>query len=118
MEKTVQKKKLGLVAAASAAALLGLSPLAFADSKYDEGNIDKGAQGAVAGLNGNNGQLPIQGCGNTVPVNVLGVQVPVQDANLLNGITGAVNGTAESGDSTTDSSGHCDQVAGTGDKNG
>lgn len=80
----MQKKKAGLVAAISATALLGLSPLAFAGD--DHGNIDKGAEGVVAGANGNNAQVPVQACNNNVPVNVLGVQVPVKDVDAAVGL--------------------------------
>lgn len=109
----MQKKKAGLIAAVSAAALLGLSPLAFAGD--DHGSIDKDAKGVVAGANGNNAQLPIQACNNNVPVNVLGVQVPVEDAAAGNGLTGAVNGQSSSGDSVSDQSDNCGQEAGAGD---
>ncbi|GAA1387945.1 hypothetical protein GCM10009613_24570 [Pseudonocardia kongjuensis] len=109
------KKKAGLVVAASAAGLLALSPLAFADGNV----IDKDAKGVVAGLNGNNAQVPVQACNNNVPVNVLGVQVPVEDAAAANGLTGAAGiageGAALSGDSATDQSDACAQEAGAGD---
>ncbi|MFP5020294.1 hypothetical protein [Pseudonocardia phyllosphaerae] len=125
-------KKAGIVVAASAASLLAVSPLAFAhgdkgehgpgNSETSVGNIDKSAKGLVAGLNGNNVNVPIQACNNTVPVNVLGVQVPVQDAAAGNGVTGALGilgkGEAKSGDSTTDASRNCGQKSGAGDKNG
>ncbi|MBW0104224.1 hypothetical protein [Pseudonocardia sp. KRD291] len=108
-------KKAGIVVAASAASLLALSPLAFADS----GNgIDKDSKGIVSGLNGNNAQVPVQACNNNVPVNVLGVQVPVEDGAAGNGLTGAVNGESESGDSATDQSDNCGQTAGAGDSAG
>ncbi len=108
-------KKAGIVVAASAASLLALSPLAFADG----GNVvDKSSEGIVSGLNGNNAQLPIQACNNNVPVNVLGVQVPVEDGAVGNGITGAGNGESQSGDSLTDQSDNCGQSAGAGDSIG
>lgn len=112
----MQKKKAGFVAAVSAVALIGLSPLAFAGS---DSAIDKDAKGIVAGANGNNGNVPVQACNNNVPVNVLGVQVPVEDAAAGNGLTGAAGiagkGKAVSGDSTTDQSDTCGQEAGAGD---
>lgn len=104
------QKKVGIIAAVSAASLIGLSPLAFAD-----GGIDSDAHGAVAGLNGNNVQVPVEACNNEVPVNVLGVQVPVEDAAAGNGVTGAANGAAGSGDSASDQSDACGQEAGAGD---
>ncbi|MFP5019321.1 hypothetical protein [Pseudonocardia phyllosphaerae] len=85
------------------------------------GNIDKSAKGAIALLNGNNVNVPIQVCNNTVPVNVLGGQAPLQDLGLGNGVTGALGiageGKAESGDSKTDASGSCGQESGAGDTN-
>ena len=109
-------KKAGIAVAASAAALLALSPLAFAS---DHGSvIDKGGQGAVNVVNGNNVQVPVQACNNNVPVNVLGVQVPVEDIAGGNGLTGAVNGESQSGDSTTNQPDNCDQEANSGDAQG
>lgn len=123
-------KKAGIIVAASAASLLAVSPLAFAgdyagDSakhhgKHESGHIDKDAKGLLAGgLSGNNVNVPIQLCNNNIPVNVLGVQVPVEDANLLSGITGALGlggkAKAVSGDSATDQSDSCGQTSGAGD---
>ncbi|MFP5068473.1 hypothetical protein ACLFMI_02235 [Pseudonocardia nantongensis] len=124
-------KKAGIVVAASAASLLAISPLAFAgESGHDEGghkgghhssegNIDKSAEGLISGLNGNNVNVPIQACNNNIPVNVLGVQVPVEDASALNGVTGALgilgDAKAKSGDSVTDQSDNCGQESGAGD---
>jgi hypothetical protein len=127
-------KKAGIIVAASAASLLAVSPLAFAgdyagdstkDGKHqghDGGVIDKAADGLVAGLSGNNVNVPIQICNNNIPVNVLGAQVPVEDGALLNGLTGAlgVAGDAQtkSGDSATDQSDSCGQASGAGDSVG
>ncbi|MET0191327.1 MAG: hypothetical protein ABW212_20175 [Pseudonocardia sediminis] len=127
-------KKAGIVVAASAASLLAISPLAFAgdgghDGHGDKGGhhgaanvIDKDSKGLVSGLNGNNVNVPIQACNNNIPVNVLGVQVPVEDASALNGITGALGilgeAKAKSGDSTTDQSDNCGQDSGAGDSIG
>ena len=127
-------KKAGIVVAASAASLLAVSPLAFAgdngDDHGDKGGkhhgaenvIDKDAEGLIAGLNGNDVNVPIQACNNNVPVNVLGVQVPVEDASALNGVTGALgilgDAKAKSGDSTTDQSDNCAQESGAGDSAG
>nr|WP_222131577.1 hypothetical protein [Pseudonocardia sp. C8] len=123
-------KKAGIVVAASAASLLAVSPLAFAGDKGDdhghggkhhgaENVIDKDAKGLIAGLNGNNVNVPIQACNNNVPVNALGIQVPVEDGAALNGITGALGilgeAKAKSGDSTTDQSDNCAQESGAGD---
>lgn len=124
-------KKAGLVVAASAASLLAVSPLAFAgdhgddhgkDGKHHHGAenvVDKGSEGLISGLNGNNVNVPIQACNNNIPVNVLGVQVPVEDASALNGLTGALgvlgDAKAKSGDSVTDQSDNCAQESGSGD---
>ncbi|WP_226353684.1 hypothetical protein [Pseudonocardia sp. ICBG601] len=66
--------------------------------------------------------MPIQACNNNIPVNVLGVQVPVEDASALNGLTGALgilgDAKAKSGDSVTDQSDNCGQEAGAGDSIG
>lgn len=109
-------KKAGIVVAASAASLLAVSPMAFAS---DDNEIDKSADGLVAAGNGNNLDVPIQACNNNVPVNVLGVQVPVEDAAAGNGLTGALgllgSGQAKSGDSVTDQSDVCAQESGAGD---
>lgn len=111
------KKKAGILAATSVAGLLALSPIAFAGNDGDA--IDKSAEGVVAGANGNNAEVPVQACNNNVPVNVLGVQVPVEDAAAGNGLTGgagiAGEGKAKSGDSVSDQSDNCGQEAGTGD---
>ncbi|MEJ8279673.1 hypothetical protein [Pseudonocardia spirodelae] len=123
-------KKAGIIVAASAASLLAVSPLAFAGDysgdhdgkhhgKHESGHIDKDAKGLISGLNGNNVNVPIQVCNNNVPVNALGVQVPVEDASLLDGITGALGlggkAKAVSGDSATDQSDNCGQTSGAGD---
>ena len=113
-------KKAGIVVAASAAALLAISPMAFASDGGSE--IDKDAKGLIAGLNGNNVNVPVQVCNNNVPVNVLGVQVPIEDAAAGNGLTGALgilgNASAKSGDSVTDQSDVCAQSSGAGDSIG
>lgn len=121
-------KKAGIVVAASAASLLAISPLAFAGDGGHDGDkgghhdaanvIDKDSKGLISGLNGNNVNVPIQACNNNVPVNVLGVQVPVEDGAVGNGITGAGNGESQSGDSLTDQSDNCGQSAGAGDSIG
>ena len=124
-------KKAGILVAATTASLLAVSPIAFAGDKGDdhghkgghhhgaENVIDKDAKGLIAGLNGNNVNVPIQACNNNIPVNVLGVQVPVEDASALNGLTGALgilgDAKAKSGDSVTDQSDACAQESGSGD---
>ncbi|MDQ4117591.1 MAG: hypothetical protein M3235_11600 [Actinomycetota bacterium] len=84
-------KKAGLIAAASVASLVAVSPLAFAT---DGDNQNSG--GLVNGLNGNNLNAPIQACNNDVQGQV-GL-VPVQDvaenptAGPLNGALGILGG--------------------------
>lgn len=84
-------KKAGLIAAASVASLVAVSPLAFAT---DDGNQD--SHGLVNGLNGNNLNAPIEACNNDIQGQV-GL-VPVQDvaenptAGPLNGALGILGG--------------------------
>lgn len=84
-------KKAGLIAAASVASLVAVSPLAFAT---DHGN--QNSDGLGNGLNGNNLNAPIQACNNDVQGQV-GL-VPVQDvaenptAGPLNGALGLLGG--------------------------
>ncbi|MEQ3552093.1 hypothetical protein WIS52_16590 [Pseudonocardia nematodicida] len=118
-------KKAGIVVAASAATLLAVSPLAFAGgtgeaAHHGGGNaIEKDSKGLVSGLSGNNVTVPVQVCNNNIPVNVLGGQGLLESGALLNGLTGALgaagDATSVSGDSATDQSGSCAQVAETGD---
>ncbi|OLM27756.1 hypothetical protein Ae717Ps2_6123c [Pseudonocardia sp. Ae717_Ps2] len=115
-------KKTGIVVAASAASLMALSPVAMAHGTHsgDHGDgIDKSAEGLIAGLNGNNINVPIQACNNNIPLNLVGLQVPIEDAAAANGLTGALgilgSGTAKSGDSVTDQSDNCAQAGAAGD---
>lgn len=126
-------KKAGIVAVGALASLLAVSPLAFAGVGGDTGGhdghhgatnvVDKDSEGALlSGLSGNNVNVPIQICNNNVPVNVLGVQVPVEDAAAGNGLTGALGilgkGEAKSGDSVTAQPDNCGQTSGSGDSIG
>jgi hypothetical protein len=74
-------KKAGLIAAASVASLVAVSPLAFAT---DDGN--QNSAGLINGLNGNNVNAPIQACNNDVQGQV-GL-VPVQDVAENPTVTG------------------------------
>ncbi|WP_233147829.1 hypothetical protein [Pseudonocardia sp. Ae717_Ps2] len=72
-------KKTGIVVAASAASLMALSPVAMAHGTHsgDHGDgIDKSAEGLIAGLNGNNVNVPIQACNNNIPLNLSGCRSP------------------------------------------
>ncbi|MBN9759785.1 hypothetical protein DMP14_31155 [Pseudonocardia sp. Ae707_Ps2] len=113
----MQKKKAGFVAAVSAVALIGLSAAGVRPARTASSTRTRRA--SLPGLNGNNAQVPVQACNNNIPVNVLGVQVPVEDAAAANGLTGGAGilgeGKAKSGDSVTDQSDNCGQEAGAGD---
>jgi hypothetical protein len=122
-------KKAGIVVAAAAAALLAVSPLAFAGDKGDDhGRGHHGEANVIAGdhseglinVAGNNVAVPVNVCDNQVPVNVLGVQVPVNDVEVLADLSGALGlgllGDADaenedSGSTTLDDSCH-NEVAG------
>jgi len=88
-------KKAGIVVAAAAAGLLALSPLAFAGeshkdwSKGDDATYVQNTEGLI-NVTDTNVDPAINVCDNQVPVNILGVQVPVNDANLLVDLTGAL----------------------------
>ncbi len=79
-------KKVALVAAASAASVVAVSPLAFAHESHETG-IDKSGKGLL-NVSGNNVNVPIQVCNNDVPVNagVGAIQGNAKD------ITGALTG--------------------------
>jgi|SRR3954466_3892373 hypothetical protein len=79
-------KKVALVAAASAASVVAISPLAFAHESHETG-IDKSGKGLI-NVSGNNANVPIQACNNDVPVNV---GLIAGQANLKD-ITGTATG--------------------------
>ena len=90
-------KKAGIVVAAAAAGLLAVSPLAFAGESHKDwgghgtnvASSEQTTEGLVNVTDTNiNPALNI--CDNQVPVNVLGVQVPINDTSALNGLTGAL----------------------------
>ncbi len=58
-------KKVALVAAASAASVVAISPLAFAHESHETG-IDKSGKGLI-NVSGNNANVPVQACNNDVP---------------------------------------------------
>ncbi len=58
-------KKVALVAAASAASVVAVSPLAFASDSHETG-IDKSGKGLI-NVSGNNANVPVQACNNDVP---------------------------------------------------
>ncbi|QJY45014.1 hypothetical protein HOP40_03510 [Pseudonocardia broussonetiae] len=102
-------KKAGIIVAASAAALLALSPLAFAGDKGDHGHghghdgdtavnsvEDNSETLGLVNVTGNEVNVPVQACNNDIPVNVLGIQVSDVQADL----TGALGlaGEAEAED--------------------
>jgi hypothetical protein len=63
-------KKAGVIAAATVAALLSVSPLAFADDHHDGGLVDVSDLGV---------QVPVQLCGNDIASGTLGVLSSGQD---------------------------------------
>jgi hypothetical protein len=90
-------KKAGIVVAAAAAGLLAVSPLAFAGESHgkswghgkDVASYEQNTEGLI-NVTDTNINPAINICDNQVPVNVLGVQVPVNDVDLLLDLTGAL----------------------------
>lgn len=123
-------KKAGIVVAAAAAGLLAVSPLAFAGDKGEGGhhghghsvtnNNNNGDQSeGLVNVSGNNVNVPIQACHNQVPVNVLGVQVPIIENDLvadLGAALGILGGAeASTGDDTVTQDDSCNQKGEAGD---
>jgi hypothetical protein len=127
-------KKAGIVAAAATAALLAVSPLAFAGDKGHDGhdghdghkrhshgkNVNEADNSSgFVNVSGNNINVPIQACDNQVPVNVLGIQVPLNGLGGIADVTGALgllgdeNKAVRKGDNTLDDS--CSQEGTSGD---
>ncbi len=130
-------KKAGIVVAAAAAGLLAVSPLAFAGDKDDHkghghghgkskvedvNHIDQSNEGLI-NVAGNNIAVPVHVCDNQVPINVGGIQVPLNNTHVLADLTGALglgllgdaDAEAESdGDNTIDDS--CKAKAKAGDR--
>ncbi len=113
-------KKAGLIAAASVASLVAVSPLAFAT---DGDNQNSG--GLVNGLNGNNLNAPIQACNNDIQGQV-GL-VPVQDVaenptlpplNGAAGLLGEAKAHQDSQSANTRACGQDDSAAGYGNSGG
>ncbi len=128
-------KKAGMVVAVAAAGLLAVSPLAFAGDHDDHdghhggktkvedvNSIDNSSEGGLLNLADNNAAVPVNACDNQEPVNVLGVQVPVNDVEVLAELSGALGlgllggeGVAEnedSGDNNLDDSCQADAESG------
>ncbi|MBW0092560.1 hypothetical protein [Pseudonocardia oceani] len=93
--------------AASAAALLALSPLAFAGDEGDHGHGHDGDRAVnsveddsettgLVNVADNEANVPVQACNNDIPVNVLGVQVSDVQADLTGAL--GVLGEAEAED--------------------
>jgi hypothetical protein len=109
-------KKVALVAAASAASVVAISPLAFAHESNSVG-IDKSGKG-LFNVSGNNANLPIQACNNDVPINggFLAGQANVKD--IVGSATGALGffGKAKADSSVqTDTHRSCGLTSGAGD---
>jgi hypothetical protein len=82
-------KKAGIVVATAAAGLLAAAPLAFAgDGGHhhhgggDQSNSNQELHQGLVNVSDNNVNVPIQACGNNVPVNVLGIQVSDVTADI------------------------------------
>ncbi len=86
-------KKAGIVVAAAAAALLAVSPLAFAGNDGDlvHGSDEGGSHGLI-NVAGNDVNVPIQVCNTDVPI----LAVDVEDIAGAVGIAGEAE--ADSGD--------------------
>ena len=115
-------KKTVLAAAITAAALLAVSPLAFASSGHP-GHIKNNADETSAGLVNvadNNLNAPIQACNNDIPVNggAAAAQVPVKDiTTAATGALGILGSANAKTDQTTDNSRTCGDNSGSaGDK--
>jgi hypothetical protein len=76
----------GIAALGLGAGMASAGTLTQAGGASVAGDSATGPSSSLADLSGN--QVPVQFCHDQVPVNVLGVQVPVQDATGSLGITG------------------------------
>ena len=97
-------KKAGFVVAAATAGLLAVSPLAFAGPA--DSFIDNSTNPSLVGLQDMNPEaaLPIAACGNDIPVNVLGVQVPDSNVDLGSALGVLEPASVERGDGAGDRS--------------
>jgi hypothetical protein len=99
-------KKAGIVVATAATGLLALSPLAFAGeshkdwSKGDDATYVQNTEGLI-NVTDTNVNPAINVCDNQIPVNILGVQVPINDTSVLDDLTGALGIPVGSEDSGT-----------------
>lgn len=114
------RTRAGAVASGLVVGLLALSPLAWAGDDGGHGgqmdDVDKYVaqefaqdtendnENQLVSVDNNNAQATAQACDNNVPVNVLGVQVPVQDIAGVVGL-GAKDSSGEAGNTT------CEQAA-------
>ena len=104
-------KKAGIVVATAAAGLLAVSPLAFAGESHKDWGHDKGYASSEQNTEGlvnvtdTNVNPAINVCDNQVPVNILGVQIPLNDTSALNNLTGALGIPVGSEDSGTEAAG-------------
>ena len=117
-------KKAGIVVAAAAAALLAVSPLAFAGDKG--GDHGHGASNTSTNTNGdtskgllnvadNNVNVPVQACNNDVPIQggVGQVQAPIKDLTAaLSGAVALFGKASSSVEQYTDNSRSCGDNSG------
>ena len=105
-------KKAGIVVAVAAAGLLAVSPLAFAGESHGKDwghgteitSYEQSPEGLI-NVTDTNVNPAINVCDNQVPVNALGVQIPVNDSSILNDLTGALGIPVGSEDSGTEAEG-------------
>ena len=118
-EKTVLKKA-GIVVAAAAAALLAVSPLAFAGGS-DHGpsshsNTNGNTSEGLVNVADNNVNVPVQACNNDVPTQIGFLQGQLPISNLTGAASGALAllGKADSSvEQYTDNSRSCGDNSGT-----
>jgi hypothetical protein len=118
-------KKAGIVVATAAAALMAVSPLAFAGDKGDDhghhghskevnaNGAEKNSEGLI-NVSNNNLSVPVQACNNDVPVNVLGIQVSDVQADLT-GALGLLGGAEADREGQTGDERECAQASDAGD---
>jgi hypothetical protein len=85
-------KKAGIVVATATAGLLAVSPLAFAGDKGDDdGHRHHGGEADMIAGDTSEGLInPDNLCDNKVPVDVLGIQVPSDNVEVLADLSGAL----------------------------
>jgi hypothetical protein len=92
-------KKVGIVVAGATAAVLAVSPLAFAgEGHYHGKDSDRGVEvtsseqnsEGLVNITDTNVNPALNVCDNQIPINVLGVQVPLNDTSIVADLSGAL----------------------------